>query len=230
MVWVGRDLTDHLVPTSCQEQGHLPPAQVFKGRSDGWDPRRHSTAPSAWSKPPREPVMPQPVAAELPQFPPLPGRGTPAAETSQLRRHAELREPSLASPPTGEGTESGNDSLRRDVMLEDNSLFQPNLHRRPRHGGDHAEQLAPLSPSPQQAWCCWAGGGTWWSQRSFPTYDSMILWSHLPSRLEEKRSRWGSSISPGAWSNHHHGCLGWTEAPRPCPHGASSFPVFLSPL
>ena len=27
MVWVGRDLTDHLVPTPCHEQGHLPPAQ-----------------------------------------------------------------------------------------------------------------------------------------------------------------------------------------------------------
>jgi len=28
MVWVGRDLTDHLVPTPCHGQGPLPPAKV----------------------------------------------------------------------------------------------------------------------------------------------------------------------------------------------------------
>jgi len=28
MVWVGRDLEDHLVPTPCHEQGHLPPAHA----------------------------------------------------------------------------------------------------------------------------------------------------------------------------------------------------------
>ena len=28
MVWVGRDLNDHLVPTLCREQGHLPLDQV----------------------------------------------------------------------------------------------------------------------------------------------------------------------------------------------------------
>ena len=28
MVWVGRDLKDHLVPTPCHEQGHLPLDQV----------------------------------------------------------------------------------------------------------------------------------------------------------------------------------------------------------
>jgi len=27
MVWVGRDLTDHLLQTPCHEQGHLPPDQ-----------------------------------------------------------------------------------------------------------------------------------------------------------------------------------------------------------
>jgi len=28
MVWVGRDLTDHLIPPTGHGQGHLPPAQV----------------------------------------------------------------------------------------------------------------------------------------------------------------------------------------------------------
>lgn len=54
--------------------------------------------------------------------------------------------------------------------------------------------------------------------------------SHLPSRPEERRSRRGSSIGPGVWCNHHLGCSGWFEAPRPRLHGASSFPIFLSPL
>lgn len=76
--------------------------------------------------------MPKPVVAELPQIPPPQGRGTQAAETLWVRGCAELREPSLASPPIGEGTENGNDSLRRDATLKNNSLFQPNLQRRPR--------------------------------------------------------------------------------------------------
>jgi len=29
MVWVGRDLKDHLVPAPLPERGHLPPDQVF---------------------------------------------------------------------------------------------------------------------------------------------------------------------------------------------------------
>lgn len=85
---------------------------------------RHSAAPSASSKPPREPVTPKPVVTELPQVPPPQGRGTQAAETLRVRGRAELccESPSLASPPTGKGTGNGNDSLRRDVMLKNNSL------------------------------------------------------------------------------------------------------------
>ena len=33
MVWVGRDLKDHLVPTPCHGQGHLPPDQVAQSPS-----------------------------------------------------------------------------------------------------------------------------------------------------------------------------------------------------
>jgi len=32
MVWVGRDLKDHLVPTPCPGQGHLPLDQVAQSR------------------------------------------------------------------------------------------------------------------------------------------------------------------------------------------------------
>jgi len=55
MVWVGRDLTDHLVPTPCHEQGHLPPAQVapsslalntsFARSPEAWEPDSLHEAP-----------------------------------------------------------------------------------------------------------------------------------------------------------------------------------------
>jgi len=36
MVWVGRDLIDHLVPTPCHGQGHLPPAQGAPSPVQPW--------------------------------------------------------------------------------------------------------------------------------------------------------------------------------------------------
>jgi len=45
MVWVGRDLTDHPVPTPCHGQGHLPSDQLLKALSDlALNPAREGAA------------------------------------------------------------------------------------------------------------------------------------------------------------------------------------------
>ncbi|KAK4821027.1 hypothetical protein QYF61_012113 [Mycteria americana] len=63
MVWVGRDLTDHPVPTPCHGQGHLPPDQVAQSpiqpgleHCQGWGIRSFSGQPV-----PFKAITPRPI-------------------------------------------------------------------------------------------------------------------------------------------------------------------------